>query len=72
MRLNSWVVRGLILVAIVMAIWLKVRIEAGRSYKQAQSLENKGKIELAVICYRRTIRSSSSGYAPVDKYVEKL
>ena len=61
-----------IVLFVFLAVWLKVRLEAGKSYDQAKSLDEEGQVHLAIICYRRTVRWYSPGSIPVELSVERL
>jgi len=69
---RRWWVTGCIVVAILAAIWIKVRVEAGHSLEQAQQLESQGELELSIVCYRRTVRWYSPLSSPVKQSIEGL
>ncbi len=58
--------------ALLSGIWLKVRVEAGLSLAQATQLDDAGEVELAILCYRRTVRWYSPGSGPVETAVARL
>jgi hypothetical protein len=63
---------GLIAVVVLLAVWAKVRLEAGASLQRAQTFEEENQLELAITSYRQTIRWYSPGSAPVERATEHL
>lgn len=57
---------------VILAVWVKVRLEAGAALERAQALEERGSTQLAIVVYRHTIRWYSPGSAPVEAAVERL
>jgi hypothetical protein len=69
---RRWWVTVCIVLGIVAAVWIKVRLEAGQSLAQAKQLESQSEIELAIVCYRRTVRWYSPFSGPVSESLERL
>ena len=69
---RQWWVILCVALGVIAAIWIKVRVEAGRSLAQAEKLEARGEIELSMVCYRRTVRWYSPFSGPVDHSINRL
>jgi uncharacterized membrane protein YgcG len=63
---------ALIVAGVIGAVWIKVRVEAGLSLAQAQALEAQQELELAIVCYRRTVRWYSPASGPVKTALARL
>ena len=62
----------LVVFVVFLAIWVKVRLEAGAALRRAVVLESEDRIELAIAVYRQTVRWYTPGSGPVAEAVDRL
>lgn len=68
-RAIAWAV---VVTAVLAAVWVKVRVEAGQSLQRAKTMEAKQDLDMAIVVYRHTVRWYSPGSGPVADAVERL